>query len=344
MKKRNFILCLLALTLVLAGCGGNQKNTEKDDEAFTPLFRLALKGEAEETRLSYLPKSRGFVYLTPGGEGGYSVGFVSPSRSVSSEGIITATEPATFFQVKETQEDRALILTPQGLSLCLLKENRATTTALPEGIDLSGALFFDSLSLLCETEDLVLLCPVDFSQKYVLAQKANFPDFDSLLAVTGNGQRIWYTLRGEGDAFGGIAFFEYGKSIPLGREEFSFHRVQSLGDGKVLFIRDLEDGKELYFYRDLESGTTLSLPPDVSLEKVTCNADGTVLCGSERGEKGAVIHIFDLETGKEVGTFHSAMGKDGVSLCLSRDGSTLLLGLRTGQEEVIGSLDVAQYR
>ena len=276
MKKTIGLLTLIALTLPLfLACGKTADSTAKKD-LFTPLLRVAIESEKrEETRLFYLDQSRGYCYLHPS-ESGFVAGFVSPEESISSERVLAESVPLSFAALREKQKGSATLLTNAGVSHLMLKENTGSTTALPENISFENALFYDSLTLLAETEDLLLLCPVDFKETFVLAKKADLPQFSRLLAVTDGGQKIWYAKK-DGDSYGGIACFQYGKSTPLQEEALAFDSFQAVSETAILFTRNLPDGGVLYLFRDLEKNTYSSLTVDQPFDGVTCDPAGKTL-------------------------------------------------------------------
>ena len=176
MKKIFGLLTLIALSLPLVLACGKTADSNAEKDLFTPLLRVAIEAEKrEETRLFYLDESRGYCYLHPS-ESGFVAGFVSPEESISSERVLEEEVPLSFAAIREQKKGNATLLTNAGVSHLLLKENTGSTTALPESISFDNAVFYDPLTLIAETEDLVLLCPVDFKDSFVLAKKRIFPN------------------------------------------------------------------------------------------------------------------------------------------------------------------------
>ena len=341
MKKRLFCLCLaLMMSFLLPACGGEEPETT-EGEVFVPLLRFVVEeGSEGSVRLFSCPESDGFFYLHPAPEGGFSGGFLSTSRSISSESVVKETATLSFAAMRENGVDRATMVSDAGITNLLLKQNVSETRPMPEGIDLSGGLYYDELTLLGETEELLVLCPVDLSETYVLAEKKKLAEFAEPLLVAGDAERVYYALKGEGAAFGGIAYFEPGKDDPRGVEHFPFDSFQRIGTDGALFCRALEDGGMLYLYRNFAKGAGGSFVADRPFDGVTCSEDGTVLVGAYSGDGEGTVVVCDLASGKERGRYVSELGAPCPSMALSPDGKTLLLALVAGGEEVLGILDL----
>ncbi|MBR7165423.1 MAG: hypothetical protein IKD18_04000 [Clostridia bacterium] len=343
MKKRILAFCLCLICLVSLGSCGKEEEKGGKQSAFTPLFRfMVAEGRGRETRLISLPDSDGFFYLHPNPDGAFTGGFVSPKRSVAAEGFVTL-ENADFCAVSETERDRATLVSPDGITHLLLKEGGAETKPFGDTkADFSQGLFFDDFTLLGAADHLLVLCPVDLSQTYVLADTTRLPDFAAPLAVTHTKTRIWYARGAAGD-YTGIAFFEYGKNVPLGSENFPFHAFQPIGNNAVLFTRNLPDGGAMYLYRNLETDDVATLTVDKPFHAVTCDPAGTTLCGTLAGSDHGSVEIYDLKSGKKRGTYSSGAGVPADSLAISPDGKTLLFSMSMGGDAVLATLDLTQY-
>ena len=343
MKRIFSFLLLLCITLTFFACAKEEAVSEGDGEIYSPLFRFTVsEGKSDQTRLFYLPKSNGFLYVHPNESGGITGGFVSPDRSVSSESMFQSEASLTSLLVWEDAKDRAHLLTDKELFTLLLKENGAHRTDLPEDFSAQNPTALNTLSFINEKEELLLIHPVDFKETYVLAQSARLPDFGGVILASDNGKKIWYA-RSEGDAFKGIGFFEYGDNLPLGNEDFAFDSYQKIGETAVLFTRALEDGGVLYLYRDLESGETRSIVSDTVFEGVICDPDGTILCGTTTADEGGTIHVLDLQKGTKKGEYSIDYGTPAPSLAISSDAKTLLIAVGKGRDEILGTLDLNQF-
>lgn len=342
MKRLICIFLMLCTALSLVACTSGEQEPIEPEELFSPLFRFTVsEGKSGETRLYYLPKSEGFLYLHPGEEGGITGGFVSPSRSISSEAMFKSDASLGSLLVWEDSKDRAHLLTDRELFTLLLKENGAHRTALPEDFLPHNPVSLDKLSFINERDGLLLIHPVDFKETYVLAQSARLPDFAGLILPSDSGKKLWYA-RSDGDAYKGIGFFDYGSNTPLGNEDFPFDSFQRIGKTAVLFTRVLEDGA-LYLYRDLESGETRSVVSDTVFKGVTCDVAGKLLCGSVSEGEGGAVHVLDLETGKEKGKYTIDYGSPAKSLAISNDAKTLLIAVGKDSDEVLGTLDLTKF-
>ena len=342
MKKRILALLLFALALFSSSCGGNNGGTTSRAELFSPLFRLSVP-EGKESELLILPlaKSQGFFYTVPNENGGFLGAFVSPERSVSGERVLESEGGISPALIREEKKDRAAFVSGNGISHLLLKENGSQTTPYPEdfSVSLERAVFFDDLTLVGETDELLVLCPLDLKEQYVLAQKERLPDFDGVLAVTHEKTRIWYATR-ENGRFSGIAFFEYGKQVPLGKESFPFDECTRVGEHALLFTRLLEDGGALYLYRDLETDRILSVTVDEPFDGVTCDEAGTYLAGSQNGEGSGSLSVYSLEKGTLLGEYE-ASGRIFPSMAILGD-SLLFASGRSG-EAVLGTLKLSAF-
>lgn len=337
--KRLFAALLLLLTLCscLFSCGEEAGKTEGQD--LTPLFRFAAaEGGWEETRLFYLPESRGYLYLHPKENGGFTGGFVSPERSLSCEAMLESDAPLSSVSVWENGKDRAHILTDRELFLALPAENASHRTALDEGVVTAGALSVDPLSFLAPTEDLILLHPVDFSETYVLAQTSLLPDFACLLTASHDGKRIWYA-KGRQGAYTGLAFFEYGSNLPLGNETVPFDAFLPVGQGKLLLTRKM-DGGTLYTYRDLETGTVRTYFTETQFHGCAASCDGRVLALVRNVGEGSEVAVVDLVSGKLLCTCPISYGYTSPSIALSADGAEALLAIGKGEDELLATLQI----
>ncbi len=338
---KRWFLCLLSLLLLLSFPSCAKEKESGENEAFSPLFRFTVaEGRSDETRLFYLGQSRGYLYLHPSSEGGFTGGFVSPARSLSCEAMLKSDASLSSVLVWENGKDRAHILTEKELFLALPAENAAKGTPLPQGIRTEGAMVSDPLSFIEQKDGLLLLHPVDLAQTYVLADTARLPDFSRLLTTSHDRSRIWYA-KGSPDAFTGIAFFEFGKNLPLGSEDFAFDSFLPLGEGKLLFTRKT-DSETLYTYRDLESGLVRTYLAKETFDGVACSADGSTLCLSQNKGEGSKILVVDLAAGKIKGTHSFSYGHVAPSMALNADGSQLLLALGSGSDEMLGTLNTDQ--
>ncbi len=340
MKRFFSVLLVLCLALSLFACAKEEKNAETG-EVFSPLLRFKISdGKADQTRVFYLPKSDGFLYVHPNEEGGITGGFVSPKRSISSESVFKS-DASSAILVWEDASDRAHLLTDKELFTLLLKENGAHRTALPETFTPQNPVSFNTLSFINEKDDLLLIHPIDFKETYVLAQSARLPDFGEVLLAGDSGKKIWYT-RKDKDAYKGIGFFDYGANFPLGNEDFPFDAFQCVGKSAVLFTRYLEDGV-LYLYRNLDTGETRSMISDTAFEGVICDPAGKILCGSVSSSQGGAIHILDLEKGIKKGEYAIDYGTPSPSLAISSDAQELLIAVGKGSDEILGTLNLSKY-
>lgn len=343
MKRIFSVLLLIFAVLTFFSCGKQEEAPGETGELFSPLFRFTVsEGKASETRLFYLPKSEGFLYLHPDSEGGIKGGFVSPERSISSEAMFQSKASLSTVSVWEDAKDRAHLLTDKELFTLLLKENGAHRTPLPEDFSLQNPVPLNSLSFINEKEELLLIHPVDFKETYVLAQSARLPDFGGVMLASDGGKKIWYA-RKDGDSYKGIGFFEYGSNLPLGNEDFAFDAFQRVGESALLFTRILEDGGALYLYRDLESGESRSLVSDRVFEGVICDPKGSILCGTSSSGEGGKIHVLDLQKGVEKGVYSIDYGTPAPSLAITSDASALLIAVGKGSDEILGILDLTRF-
>ena len=343
MKRFFSVLLLMCMTLTLFACAKEEETPADGNEIFSPLFRFTVsEGKSAETRLFYLPKSDGFLYLHPDEAGGITGGFVSPARSVSSEGMFKSNASLSSVLVWEDAKDRAHLLTDKELFTLLLKENGAHSTPLPEDFALENPVPLNPLSFINEKSGLLLIHPVDFKETYVLADSARLPDFGGVILAGDGGKKIWYA-RSDGSGYKGIGFFDYGSNLPLGNEDFPFDTFQTVGDSAVLFTRILVDGGALYIYRDLDSGETRSLVSNTVFEGVICDVAGTVLCGTTSAGEGGTVQVLDLQKGTKKGEYPIDYGTPSPSLAISADAETLLVAIGKGRDEILGTLDLTKF-
>ena len=314
----------------------------KSDETFSPLFGFTIsEGKAGETRLFYLPESDGYLYLLPNEEGGMSCGFVSTTRSISSEAIFKSDADISTACVWENGRDRAYVLTDQELFTLLLSESGAHKTALPEGFVLSNPMNLQGITFVNESEGLLLVHPVDFSATYVLAQTEPLSGYSELLLTTDEGKKIWYARGGE-NGYTGLGYFEYGSNEPLGTEDFTFDAFTPVSENAILFTRKTENGA-LYLYRNFKTGEMRSMVSSTVFEGVTCDPAGRILCGSISSDNGAKVHVMDIASGTKKGEHPLEYGTLSPSLAMSKDASTLLIAIGTGNRAIIGSIDLTKF-
>ncbi len=340
--KKVFLALFALLCLVLSACAAPNPPATREQTGFSPLFRFQVPEETQnQTQMFALPRSQGFFYLHAGAQGGFTGGFVSPSRSLSSEKILEGSGKIDGIRVLETTEDRALIWTGDGIFASHLSAGGSQRFALPEDLTVLDARFYDDLSLMAETPDWILLLPLDFSQKFVLAKKDLLPDFAGLITAHSASGRIWYAT-GEPGAYTGLAFFEYGKGLPLGREAFAFQSFVPVSPTAVLFTTKTSQGVS-YTYRDFASGHVASITVPQAFEGVSCNAGGTVLCGSRAMGDGGQIEIYDLSRGEKKGVYESAYGIPCPGFALDETGETLFFAVGMGKDQVLGTLNLKKY-
>ncbi len=341
MKKILSLILVILCLFSLISCGEKTKNENKKD-AFTPLFRFTVKdGSFADTRLFYLKESDGFLYLHKGENGGFTGGFVSPSRSVSVENLVKGAGDLSSLTLWEKEKDLAYLLTENELILLALKNGGAHATALPDIVKSSTALPYNALSFLSQSESLVLLHPVDFAQTYVLCDKSGLPDFGTLLATTNEGKKIWYTKKNTAGNYTGIGFFEYGNNLPLGNRDFAFDSYEKIGSNAVLFT-SAEDDRTTYRYLNLATGEEKTYFANTPFGTVTCDESGTILCGTTAKGEGGLITVIDLDTGKEKGSHTIDYGTPG-SLALNKDASTLLISFGKGKDQILATLDLTRF-
>jgi len=340
MKKFRLLILLCLFPLLLTACG---EEGSENPEAFTPLFRFSVAGlEDNSTKLFYCPKSQGYFYLHGMENGGFLGGFVSHERSISGESVVESSQPLSFALLREKAQDRATLLTDQGLFHALLKENGSESVPLPENISFQNAVFYDDLTLIAENESLLLLCPVDFKETFVLAQKKNLPEFAKVITVTQDGGLIWYARKNSDGAYTGISCLEYGKSQPFKQETFAFDSFRVIGETGVLFTRLLPDGGALYTYRDLESGKASSLTSDTVFSGIVCDPEGNTFCGSIRKDGSGEIQVFDFKKGTKTGVYRTEHGKPSDSMAIDSTGTELMISVSMEKDEVLGVLDLTK--
>lgn len=341
-KIFSFLFVFLCLSL-LVSCGTERKK-EQNNELFSPLFRFTVKeGESDKTRLFYMPESEGFLYLHPSADGGFTGGFVSPERSLSAEGLLKGEGDLSGLTVWERGKDQGILLSEKSLMITLFNEKGIHETPFPEGFSAEDVFPLDPLSFVAKKDNLLLVHPIDLKEAYVLADISLLPDFSHLIATSHEGRYLWYAKADKDGNYTGIAFFEYGKNIPLGDQNFPFDKVQSVGEDSLLFTRNLEDGKALYLYRDLAENETYSFTADKAFEGVICDEDGEILCGTRTAGDGGSVTVIDLEKGREKGTYTIEYGAPAPSLAMDEDGETLLLAVGKGGDEILGTLDLKQF-
>ena len=341
MKRIVCFLLLFAVLISFASCAEETVEKVKSDDTFNPLFGFTIgEGKASETRLFYMPESDGYVYLLPNEEGGISCGFVSPSRSISSEALFKSEASLSSVCVWENGKDAAYVLTEKELYTLLLAEGGVHKTALPEGFVLNNPMELGGISFINEKEGLLLIHPVDFSETYVLAQTAALADYAEPLLATDEGKKIWYA-RGSENGYKGLGYFEYGKNEPLGTEDFTFDAYTPVSENAVLFTRKTENGA-LYLYRNFKTGEIRSMVSSTVFEGVTCDPAGRILCGSVSSESGAKIYVMEIASGEESGVYPLEYGTLSPSLAISKDASTLLIAIGTGNRAIIGTVDLSK--
>lgn len=337
--KKIFSLCLVVfLMLSLAACGDGEAVTGESgpSAAAEPLFRMALpEGGGDALEAVYLPLSDGFLYVHPSDQG-FSAGFVSPTRSVSAERILTAAGAPASVRVMETERDRALLFTETEAYLLFLKEGSATKLERPEA-DLTDGVIHPALSMIGERGSLLVLLPADLKETLVLADTAELPDFSRVLGVSKDGRRIWYATEQDG-AFTGMAYFEYGKTQPERTVPFVYDRVTPLGGTAFLFESRPDDGSAVYLYRDPEEGITRSFSAKTPFDDVAVSADGTLLCGTRRVGEGGTVTVYSMETGAELTRFDSDYGHPAASPAFSADGTTLFFAVTKDTDTLFATL------
>ena len=290
----SLFFCCVLLLLTLSSCA------EKTDAPATltakPLFRLTLpQGAGEKMRTWFFPQSSGFLYLHPT-EDGFSGGFVSPLRSISSEAIIDGTGDLKDVVAWETASDRAIIASPDFLAPTLLNEGSSSVSELPERFGVEEVYPFDATSFLAKHGSLLLKIPANLEDAFVLADTGALPDFVKPVAISDGGKKIYYAT-GKDGAFDGIAFFEYGKNLPLGTQSFSFDAVQTLPGGAILMQNDTS-----FTFLDPESDLRRDIRLTGAVRGATASPSGALLVTLEHTDAGDSFSVYDFATGAQRAT------------------------------------------
>lgn len=336
MKKFVGFFLLLIFSLALFSCGVTPPTTTKDDPFLSPLFRFQVAYDrSRETRIQYLPLSDGFFYCHPS-ESGSVCGFVSPTRSLSSEALLEFPDKPSSLSLIETSEDHALIFTEEKAYLLNLKGGGTEEFPLHKNVDYSRVLPYRSLHFLAETKDLIVLQSFAMEEPKVLAEKADLPGFSRLLTTSDDGRLIWYATADE-NGFNGIGCFEYGSSSPLKTESFPYQNVQTVAEGKLLFTRILEDGSALYLFRDTDQASASSLSFAVPADSVTADPSGCFLAMTSSQGDGGTVSVWRFTDQAQVFIHPSEYGNPSPELAFDKDGKTLLVAIGKGKDELIGT-------
>ena len=339
MKKFVVFFLLLIFSLAFFSCGVTPPTTTEEDPVLSPLFRFQVAYDrSRETRIEYLPLSDGFFYCHPS-ESGSVCGFVSPTRSLSSEALLTISDEPSLLSLIETSEDHALVFTKEKAYLLNLKGGGAEEFSLHKNVDYSRVLPYRSLHFLAETKDLIVLQSFAMEEPMVLAEKKDLPGFSRLLTTSDDGRLIWYATADE-NGFNGIGCFEYGSSRPLKTESFPYQNVQTVAEGKLLFTRILEDGSALYLFRDTLHATASSLTFATPFDSVTADPSGRFLATTSSLEDGGTVSAWRFADQSQVFLHLSEYGNPSPELAFDKDGKTLLIAIGKGKDELLATFSM----
>jgi len=350
MIKKRILAMFLALSLLpaLIACQKAQPEEEKSASS-SPLFNISAPADKGQCA-AFFALSQGFVYFTET-QDGYHAGFVDIQNSISCDHILAGTGKIDFSTVRvfETEKNRAVICAGGKTFLSVLDENASQEFAVPEGVDLSGALFYDSCAFIYPdtASKLLLLSPYDFSAQYVLCDTALLQDFGGLITIEPGENKIYYALKNS-EGFYGVASFEYGSNQTLDITLFPFDSFQEVSSGKVIFHQDETDG-ESYSFFDFSAGRKTDFSVKKHYYGYAASGDGKYFIGIDApdSESGGFIDILRVSSGTRLARYSCGVWVCNSDLALSPDGKIILFSLfEAGQamgDEIISYIDLEKF-
>jgi len=289
----------------------------------------------------------GVAYLTKA-DSGYAAGYFNLEKSILAERIAeddTATA-SDVFRLFQTGSSTAIALWGRKVFYISLNESSFRSAELPEsvtasGADLSRAILYSGTKVLYENSELILTALVDFETQYVLCRKSALGDFGGVICISDDEKKIYYAEK-SGDSYKGYAYFEYGKSEPLGRTSLEFDSYKYLGDGKTLFCSS-SGLSRTFTFADLYTGEkkTVTASSSVTAYDYICDREGNylfVLCGDALLTDGAEIWVYDLDRNVRIYRGEIKNGPVNKNIALTPDASGIVFSRYSDGEDGSGEL------
>ena len=339
--KRLLIFALMLFTLALSvSCTQGVRDptgesVEVEADMLAPLFRISAYEGQKEPETKYYPTESGIAYISKT-KNGYMGGYFMLPNLISNEEIFTCSStPSAVFDLGD---EKAAVFADDKLFLLSLEEGRAND------FELHGKMRFTDIILGADggfyyvNDGLILTADLEFDEKYtslsvterVVMATDKIRGFDSLLGVSEDGERLYYTYDVDGER--GYAFFGIGY-LPeeLGKTPVSYRELQRIpGSSRALFSSSAEDGKVTYSLIDFATGEKreISVAAGQEYAAVTVNFKGTHLVGylAETDGIGGYLDLLDFENGKRVKHYELADLQINKSVCATLSAKYLVVG------------------
>ena len=185
--KRILLITIICFSLLLVGCNDDSlattateptmpNNTEIEPYTPTLLFSIAKSDLKKEFQTLFYPLGKGITYVTET-EKGYTFGYFEFDRSVLSEDIFTDDNfIKSSFSTFVDDDKFSLYLTNSKIHFASLLEG-SSQELYDSQLQLINPIIYNSIKIIYENDDYVLLAPIDLSTQYVLAEKSNLDNF-----------------------------------------------------------------------------------------------------------------------------------------------------------------------
>ncbi len=338
--KRVFLLFLTALLLFLCACEGavqdpTGEGVEIEPDMLGPLFRIkAVEGQTEPQTKYYATES-GIAYISKT-KNGYMGGYFMLPNLISNEEIFTCTStPSAIFDLGD---EKAAVFADDQVFLLSLEEGRANSFELFGKMRHKDILLGADGAFYYDNGEYLLTAEMDFNDNYTsleVVEKVVMPldkieGYTSLLGVSADGERLYYTY--EEDGVRGYAYFGIGyRAERLGAVEISYRKFTRVsGTSMVLFESEAEAGETAYRLIDFDAGTeqTIRVAAAQKYEGATINYKGTHLVGylPDTDGVGGYLDLLEFAGGKRIKHYELAELKINPSLAATGSAKYLIVG------------------
>ena len=340
MKRALSLLLAAILSLSLFACAQTVQDptgerVEIEPDMLGPLFRIKAVENQPEPLTKYYPTESGIAYVSKT-EKGYMGGYFMLPDLISNEEIFTCVkEPSAVFDLGD---EKAAVFADGKLILISLELGRANTFELYGKMNFTDIILGADGAFYYENEDYILTADLDFSEKYddlsvtekVVMPKDKIPGYVGLLAVSEDGQRLYYEYEENGvrsSAFFGIGY----KAERLGATPLSYvKKTRFSGTDKLLLEGKAENGERTYTLLSLDGGDKKELKVGAGLKYagVTVNAKGThlVACQTDEDGLGGYLDLYSFETSKRLKHYELAELKINPNVVATLSAKYLVLG------------------
>ena len=323
---------------MLFSCKNNSEETpethlttsqiETTPNLFTPypLFSITKKNLAKRFDTSFYQLGSGITFVTET-EKGYSFGYFDLEKSILAESLFLDDKfDEDSFALYNQNDFFSLFVVNDKIHFASLTEG-STEELYKSNISIKNPTLYNSIKIIYENDDYVLLSPIDLSEQYVLAEKNKLDNFDKILCADEKSKQIFYATKAE-NGFSGFASFKYGENKTHTSTGLNFDKYIYLGDCKFLFY-NLENNLQIFTYYDLltEKTSTYSCTLKDFYYSCSCDINGDYLVAytDEDGTfNGGTIDIISMKDGSRIKRIKLAENQTNPNISITSNGKYIV--------------------